>query len=63
MEDLLARIFVVFLLLFYAAIALAFVVAGIRTWIWRPLRKKFPEKERARKFRHIKSTRSEQSPS
>ncbi|MCL5005367.1 MAG: hypothetical protein M1404_02440 [Acidobacteria bacterium] len=63
MDDLLASIFIVFLLLFYAAIALAFVVAGIRTWIWQPLRKGFPEKKPAQHFHDIKSTHSEQSPS
>lgn len=63
MDDILASIFIIFLLLLYSSIALVFVVMGIRTWIWRPLRKKSPEKEHTRKFRHVKSTRSQHSPS
>jgi len=63
MDDLIARVFVVFLLLFYASIAFVFVVAGIRTWLWNPLRKRFPSKEPAPHFHHIKSSHSEQSSS
>lgn len=63
MADLIARIFVVLLLIFYAAIALVFIVAGIRTCIWEPLRSRFPEKHSARHFHDMKSSHSEQGSS
>jgi len=63
MQDLLARIFIVALFVFYAAIALVFVGAGLRTWVWRPIRRKFSAQQPARSYRAIKSTRGERSPS
>jgi len=63
MQDLLARIFVVFLFILYAGIAIVFVGAGIRAWVWRPTKRKFSLKQPARMYRAIKSTSSERSSS
>lgn len=66
MDDILARIFVIFLVFFYASIALVFVGAGIRTWVWQPLRKKFHSEHSAHAHhfhRMHQSTHSEGSPS
>jgi hypothetical protein len=63
MQDILARIFIVFMLVMYAAIALVFVVAGIRKWIWEPIARKILPRRAERDFRRIQSTRRQGSSS
>ena len=63
MQEIIARIFVIFLILFYATIAMAFIVTGFRNWIWRPLVRKFSPQHHADSYGHIKSPSHEESPS
>jgi len=59
-QDIFARIFIFFVLALYTGIALVFVVAGIRKWIWRPLAKRFPAGRPDKGYHSIKSNRQEQ---
>jgi len=61
MQDLLARSFVVFILLLYASTALVFIVAAIRNFIWRPIIGKFAAQHPDRSYHRIKSASHEQS--
>jgi hypothetical protein len=61
MQDILARSFVVFLLALYAGIALVFVIAGIRKWIWRPIAERISPSRGGKSYRRIKSTSREES--
>jgi hypothetical protein len=61
MNDIIARSFVVFLLVLYAGIALAFVIAGIRKWIWRPIAEKISACRPDRSYHRIKSSSREGS--
>jgi len=63
MDDIVARVFIVAMLVMYAAIALVFVVAGLRKWIWEPVFGKFLERRPERNFRRIPSTRHQGSSS
>ena len=63
MEDILARSFVVFVLVFYAVITLVFVIGAIRKWIWRPIAAKLFADRPEKGYQRIKSTRHEGSPS
>jgi hypothetical protein len=63
MQDILARSFAVFVLAFYAIIALVFVIGAIRKWIWRPITAKIFARRPEKNYRGIKSTRHEGSPS
>ena len=60
MQDILARSFVVFLLALYAGIALVFVIAGIRKWIWRPIAERISPSRGDKNYRRIKSTSREE---
>ena len=61
MQDLLARIFIVGMFILYSGIALVFIGAGIRDWVWRPVKRKFSAQQPARNYRAIKSTSRERS--
>jgi hypothetical protein len=63
MQDFLATVFIVFVFVLYASVALVFVGAGIRKWVWRPLAEKFSRQHPERNYSRIKSTRCEGSPS
>ncbi len=63
MQDMVARIFIFFVLVLYAAITLVFFIAGIRKWIWRPLAKKISPGRSESNYHRAKSTRQEGSPS
>jgi hypothetical protein len=62
MQDILARSFVVFVLVFYAIITLVFVIAAFRKWVWRPISAKIFAGRPEKSYRGIKSTRHEGSP-
>ncbi len=63
MQDIIARAFVIFLLVLYASISLVFIVTAIRKWIWQPIIGKFSAPHTEREYRRIKSTSREESPS
>lgn len=63
MQDVIARAFVIFLLVLYTSIALVFIVTAIRRWIWQPIIGKFSAHHAERGYRRIKSTSHEESPS
>jgi hypothetical protein len=63
MQDILARIFVIFLLVLYAGIAVVFVFVGIRNWIYRPIKNKLSRRHPEKVYHGIKSTSREESPS
>jgi len=63
MQDLFARIFIVALLILYAGVALVFVIGILRTWIWRPIKRKISVQQPERKHRAIKSASQERIPS
>lgn len=37
MQEMIASVFIIFVLALYTGISLVFVIAGIRKWIWRPI--------------------------
>lgn len=63
MQDMVASIFILFVLALYAGISLVFVIAGIRKWVWSPIAKKILPKRSENNYRGIKSTHREGSPS
>ena len=63
MQDLFARVFIVALLILYAGVALVFVIGILRTWIWRPIKRKISVQQPERKHRAIKSASQERIPS
>ena len=63
MEDILARVFIVFLLVLYGGIALVFVVVSIRNLIWYPVKNKLLARRPEKGYRRVKSASREQSPS
>ena len=63
MQDFLARAFIIFVLVMYAAISLVFVVGAIRKWIWRPIFGKLSARRPEKKFQRIKSASREESSS
>lgn len=63
MQDVLARFFVVFVLVFYAIITLVFLIGAVRKWIWRPITAKLSARNSQEGYQRIKSTRHEGSPS
>lgn len=60
MQDMVASIFIFFVLALYTGIAVVFVIAGIRKWIWRPIIKRFSAGRADKGYHSIKSTRQEQ---
>jgi hypothetical protein len=63
MDDILARVFVVFLVVLYTGVALVFVGAGFRNLIWQPVRQKLWARRPEKSFHTIKTTSSGESPS
>lgn len=63
MQDILARIFVILLLVLYSGVALVFVITGIRDWVCRPIRRRLWGRRPKETYQRIKSTRREESPS
>jgi hypothetical protein len=63
MQDILARSFIVFILALYAGVALVFVIAGFRKWVWRPIAGRLSPRQAEESYRRIKSTTREESPS
>jgi len=63
MQDMVASIFILFVLALYAGISLVFIIAGIRKWIWRPIATKISPSHSESDYRRVKSTRQEESPS
>lgn len=61
--DITARIFIFVVLALYTGIALVFVIAGIRKWIWHPIVKKISPRQSESNYRGIKSARHEESSS
>jgi hypothetical protein len=61
--DILARIFVIFMLVLYAGISLVFVFIGIRNWIWRPIKRMLTAGHPDKSYRGIKSASREENPS
>lgn len=59
-QDIFARIFIFFVLALYTGVALVFVIAGIRKWIWRPLAKRFSAGRPDEDYHRIKSASQEQ---
>ena len=62
-QDIVARVFIFLVLALYSGIALVFVIAGIRKWIWRPIAGKLSARRPDRSYQRIKSTSHEGSPS
>lgn len=63
MQDIVARMFIVAMFVMYTAIALVFVAAGFRKWIWEPVFGKVLARHTERNFRRIPSTRHQGSSS
>ena len=63
MQDMVARIFIFFVLALYAGISLVFVIFGIRKWIWRPIAGKSSAAHPERSYNSIKPARQEQESS
>jgi hypothetical protein len=63
MQEMIARVFIIFVLALYAGICLVFVIAGIRKWIWRPIAGKSSAAHPERSYNTIKPTRQEQESS
>lgn len=63
MEDILARLFVAFILVVYTCITLMFVIGAVRKWIWGPIASKVSAYYPERNYHRIKSTTQEGSPS
>ena len=59
-QDIVARIFIIFLLALYTGIALVFVLAGIRKWVWCPLAGKIAAGCPDTSYSRIKRTGQEQ---
>ena len=62
MQDILARSFIFFVLALYAGIALVFLIAGFRKWVWRPIAGKLFPRRAEESYHRIKSTTHEGSP-
>lgn len=62
-QDIVARVFILLVLVLYTGISLVFVAAGIRKWVWRPIAGKLSARRTDRGYRTIKSTSHEGSPS
>jgi hypothetical protein len=62
MDDV-AIIFIIVVFLFYAAVAGAFVFAGVRRWIWPFLKRSLPHGQSLERHRHVHSTDRERSTS
>lgn len=56
MQDIFARSFILFFLVLYTGIALAFIIAGFRKWIWRPIVGRFLAQHPRGNYHRIKST-------
>jgi len=63
MQDLFARVFIVALLILYAGVALVFIIGILRTWIWRPIKRKISVQQPERNHRALKSASHERIPS
>ena len=63
MQDMIASVFILFVLVLYAGISLVFIIAGIRKWVWNPIAKKISPRSSESTYRRVKSTRQEESPS
>lgn len=63
MQDIVASIFILFVLALYTGIALVFIVAGIRKWVWGPMAKKISPERSGSSYGGVRSTRQEESPS
>ncbi len=63
MQDIFARTFIVVMFVMYGAIAMVFVVAGLRKWIWEPVFGKVLARHPERNFRRIPSTHHQGSSS
>lgn len=63
MDDILARVFVIFLLILYTSVALVFVVAVIRNWVWQPIKRKLRGRSPQKSYRGINSASHGESPS
>lgn len=63
MQDILARSFIVFVLVLYTGITLVFLIGAFRKWVWRPIAAKLFPRRAEKGYRRIKSTTHEGSPS
>ena len=63
MHDIIASVFIFFVLALYAGISLVFVVAGVRKWIWRPIAKEISAGHADESYQRIEPTSEESSPS
>jgi len=63
MQDIVSTAFVVFLFVMYAGIALAFFVAGIRTWLGRSAPSRSAHRRRVESYQRVKSVTHEEKAS